>query len=36
MTAKEMFEALGYEKQFKSSDTITPIHEILDNCEVVG
>lgn len=35
MTSSEMFKKLGYEEQFKSIDTITPIHEILDNCEVV-
>lgn len=35
MNAREMFEELGYEEQFKSIDTSTPIHEILDNCEVM-
>lgn len=34
MNTREMFKELGYEEQFKGIDTITPIHEILDNYEV--
>ena len=35
MNAREMFEELVYEEQFKGSDTNIPIREILDNREVM-